>query len=111
MRFIGVKGRPRDRSFQARFAGRFRMRPGMGCLPVEAWQYNSAVTVSRVFVMRVCIARVFPMTGSNTYISGHGRMLGKLLGLIPVANGTDEKSTSESSPPTCEDCCPSGKRL
>jgi hypothetical protein len=59
LRFIGVTGRPRDWSFRARFAGRFRIRPGMGCLPAEAWQYNSAVTVSRVFMMRVCIARVF----------------------------------------------------
>jgi hypothetical protein len=67
------------------------MRPGMGWLPAEAWQYNSAITISRLFVMRVRLARVFPMTGSDTYVSGHGRMLGKLLGIIPVANGTGEE--------------------
>ena len=82
----------------------------MGWLPAEAWQYNSAVTVSRVFVMRGrSIARVFSITGSDTHISGHGRTLGKLLSLIPVANGTGESPTSESSPPTCEDCCPAGE--
>jgi hypothetical protein len=28
LRFMGVVGRPRDRSFRARFVGRFRLRPG-----------------------------------------------------------------------------------
>ena len=91
LRFMRVAGRPRDWSFRARLTGRFRMRPGMRWLPAEAWQYNSAITISRLFVMRVRIARVFPMTGSDTYVSGHGRMLGKLLGIIPVANGTGEE--------------------
>jgi Family of unknown function (DUF6544) len=91
LRFMGVAGRPRDWSFRVRFAGRFRMRPGMGWLPAEAWQYNSAITVSRLFVLRVRFAGVLPMTGRDTYVRGHGRMLGKLLGLIPVANGAGKQ--------------------
>ena len=91
LRFMGVVGRPRDWSFRTRFTGRFRMRPGMGWLPAEAWQYNSAIAVSRVFVMRVRLARVLPMTGRDVYTGGHGHMLGKLLGLIPVASGTGEE--------------------
>jgi hypothetical protein len=31
------------------------------------------------------------MTGRDTYVSGHGRMTGRLLGVIPVANGTGEE--------------------
>lgn len=91
LRFMGVVGRPRDWSFRVRFVGRFRMRPGMGWLPAEAWQYNSAITVSRVFVMRVRFAGMLPMTGRDTYVRGHGRMIGKLLGVIPVANGAGEE--------------------
>jgi len=91
LRFMGVVGRPRDWSLRTRFTGRFRMRPGMGWLPAEAWQYNSAITVSRVFVMRVRLARVLPMTGRDVYTGGHGQMRGKLAGLIPVASGTGEE--------------------
>jgi hypothetical protein len=91
LRFMGVVGRPRDWSFRARFAGRFRMRPGMGWMPAEAWQYNSAITVARVFVLRVRLAGMLPMTGKDIYLDGHGRMLGKLLGLITVADGKGEE--------------------
>ena len=92
LRFMGVVDQPRDWSFRARFVGRFRMRPGMGWMPAEAWQYNSAITVARLFVMRVRFAGVVPMTGKDIYIDGHGRMLGKLLGLITVADGKGEES-------------------
>jgi Family of unknown function (DUF6544) len=87
MRFMGVAGRPRDWSFRACFVGRFRLRPSMGWMPAEAWQYNSAITIARVFVLHVRLAGLLPMTGRDVYINGHGRMLGKLLGLITVADG------------------------
>jgi hypothetical protein len=91
LRFMGVVGRPRDWSFQARFVGRFRMRPGMGWMPADAWQYNSAITVARVFVLRVRLVGLIPMVGKDVYVDGHGRMLGKLLGLITVADGKGDQ--------------------
>jgi len=60
-------------------------------MPAEAWQYNSAITVARVFILRVRLAGVIPMTGKDIYFDGHGRMLGKLLGLITVADGKGEE--------------------
>ena len=50
-RFMGVVGRPRAWSFRARLVGRFRLRPSMGWMPAEAWQYNSVIDIGRVFVM------------------------------------------------------------
>jgi Family of unknown function (DUF6544) len=91
LRFMGVLGRPRNWSFRGRFVGRFRMRPGMRWMPAEAWQYNSAITVARVFVLRVRLARVVPMTGKDIYFDGHGRMVGKLVGLVTVADGKGEE--------------------
>ena len=91
LRFMGVVDRPREWSFRARFSGRFRMRPGMAWMPAEAWQYNSAITVARVFILRVRLAGVLPMTGKDIYFDGHGRMLGKLLGLVTVADGEGEE--------------------
>jgi hypothetical protein len=89
--FMGVAGRRREWSFRGRFAGRFRMRPGMRWMPAEAWQYNSAIAVARVFVLRVRLAGLIPMTGKDIYSDGHGRMLGKLVGLITVADGKGEE--------------------
>jgi Family of unknown function (DUF6544) len=92
LRFMGVVGRPRDWSFRAHLvAGRFRLRQGTRWMPAEAWQYNSAIAVARVFILRVRMAGVLPMTAKDIYSGGHGRMLGKLLGLITVADGKGEE--------------------
>jgi hypothetical protein len=56
-------------------------------MPAEAWQYNSGLEVARLFVMRLRFARVVPMVGQDTYLRGRGRMLGKLLDRVTVADG------------------------
>ncbi|MER5429442.1 DUF6544 family protein [Streptomyces sp. NPDC002588] len=91
MRFMGVVGRPRDWSFRARFVGRFRMRPDAGWATAEAWQYNSAVEIARVFFLRIRLAHLVPVVGRDTYVHGHGRMLVKLMNLVPVADGKGEE--------------------
>lgn len=85
--FMDVIGHPRDRAFVARLRGRFRLRPGQRFMPFEAWQYNTGAPIARLFRMRIDFAGFVPMVGGDTYINGTGRMLGKLLGLIPVADG------------------------
>ncbi|MFI5040304.1 MAG: DUF6544 family protein [Acidimicrobiales bacterium] len=91
LRFMGVVGRPRDWSFRAHFVGRFRLRPKLGWMPAEAWQYNSGLAIARIFVMRLRFAGIVPMIGCDTYVGGHGRMLGKLLDRITVADGSGEE--------------------
>ena len=85
LRFMRVVGRPRDRSFQACFTGRFRLRPDGAWMPCRAWQYNSAAEPARVYSMRVDVAGIVPMFAVDTYAHGRGRMEGKLLGIFPVA--------------------------
>jgi len=87
MHFMGVVGQPRIWSFRARFRGRFWLRRGLGWMPAEAWQYNSALEVARIFVMRVRIAGVVPMIGYDTYLHGRGRMIGKLFDRFTVVDG------------------------
>jgi hypothetical protein len=87
LRFMGVVGRPRTWSFRAGFHGRFWLRRGLGWMPAEAWQYNSALQIGRVFVMRIRFAGVIPMYGRDTYLRGHGRMIGKLFGRVTVVDG------------------------
>jgi hypothetical protein len=89
--FMGVVGRPRDWSFRARFVGRFRLRPKLGWMPAEAWQYNSAIDLARIFVMRVRFAGFVPMIGRDTYRNGHGHMIGKVLDRFTVADGKGEE--------------------
>lgn len=86
LRYMGVIGRPRPWAFSVRFVGRFK-RPGQSWMPCEAWQVNAAAPVTRVFHMRIDFARVVPMVGQDVYVDGRGSMHGKVLGLVPVADG------------------------
>jgi hypothetical protein len=96
LRAMGVLGRPRTWSLRAHFTGRFRRGPDQPWLPMDAWQYNSGIAVARLFRMRLVVGRVVPMWGWDTYRDGHGRMLGKALGLVTVADGSGpEFDTSE----------------
>jgi hypothetical protein len=103
LRASGVVGRPRDRSFRMRTTGSFRLRPGTRWMPYEAWQYDAVVgaagpgggapgvgtaAVARVYCMRIDLAGVLPVHGVDSYVAGAGRMRGRLLGLVPVADGS-----------------------
>ncbi len=85
---MGVVGRPRTRSFRAHLRGRFRRGPDAPWMPCDAWQHNTAGEIARLFRMRLLVAGAVPMWGWDTYRGGHGRMRGKLLGLVPVADGS-----------------------
>jgi hypothetical protein len=87
LRFMGVLGRPADRSFLAHLTGRFRMRPRWPWMPCEAWQYNSSPRVVRLFHMRADAFGILPVIGTDTYVDGHGRFVGKLAGRVNVADG------------------------
>ncbi|WP_367320038.1 DUF6544 family protein [Streptomyces sp. HUAS ZL42] len=91
LRFMDIVGRPRIWSFRARFVGRFRLRPGARWAAAEAWQYNSAVEIARLFAMRIRFAHLIPVLGHDTYVRGHGRLLVKLMGRIPVSDGSGEE--------------------
>jgi Family of unknown function (DUF6544) len=96
LNFMGVAGRPPDSSFLAHFTGRFRLRPQLPWMRCVVWQYNSSPAVARLFHMRITAAGVLPMTGRDAYVHGHGRMRGKLAGLVTVADAAGpENDVSE----------------
>lgn len=88
LRAMDVVGWPRTRSFRVRFSGRFRRGPDQPWMPCTAWQYSCGPVPARAYAMRVDMAGVLPMYGTDTYAGGHGRMRGRLLGLVPVADGS-----------------------
>jgi hypothetical protein len=87
LRFMGVPGRPRDWSFRVSFAGRFRFGAAQPWRKVETWQYNSSLDVARIFHMRMRFGPV-PLLGRDTYLRGRGRMVGKVLDLFTVVDGS-----------------------
>ena len=96
VRAMGIVGRPRTWSLRAHVVGRFRRGTDQPWMPMDAWQYNSALDVARLFRMRLMVAGFVPMWGWDTYRGGRGRMQGKALGLVSVADGFGpEFDTSE----------------
>ena len=87
LRAMGVVGRPRDGSFVAHLRGKFRLRPKQRFMGCETWQCNTVEPLARLFHMRIDFAHIIPMVGRDAYVSGHGSMSGKLLGLVAVADG------------------------
>jgi hypothetical protein len=85
---MGVVGAPRTWSLAAHWRGRFRRRADGPWMPCDAWQYNTVDEVVRLYRMRLVVAGVVPMWGWDTYRHGTGRMLGKALGLVTVADGS-----------------------
>lgn len=88
LRAMGVLGRPRPWSLRARFTGRFRRGPQRPWQPLDAWQYSSGLEPVRMFRMRLTVAHLVPMWGWDTYRGGTGRMVGKALGVVTVADGS-----------------------
>jgi hypothetical protein len=87
LRRAGAVGRQPDWSFGLHSRGRFRLRRGWPAMPCEAWQYNSALAVARVFWMRIDAGPV-TMVGRDSYLHGHGVMHGRLAKLVTVADGS-----------------------
>lgn len=87
---MGVVGHPSVRSFGVGFAGRFRRGGADPWMPCHALQYNVATPITRIYTLRVVFRRVIPMIGHDTYLAGRGRMVGKIAGLVTVADGSGE---------------------
>jgi hypothetical protein len=100
MRFMGVVGRPRDWSFRVRFVGGLRRAPGKRWMHAVAWQYNTNLSVARIFDLRMDLGGVLPMFGNDTYVNGRGRMLGKLLNVLKVIDGSGREFDLGDSSPT-----------
>lgn len=86
LRRAGVVGQSRTWSFRVQFQGRFRLGADKPWLRAEAWQYSTALVPARAYVMRLDLGPV-PMFGLDTYARGRGRMVGRMLGVVKVADG------------------------
>jgi hypothetical protein len=88
LHFMGVLGKPRDWSFRAGWRGHFRRGPNEEWLPCEAWQYDTAVEVARIFQMHLALGNLLPTVVRDTYLKGHGRMQAKAWDLFKVVDAS-----------------------
>lgn len=91
LRFMGVVGRARDWSFRVEFHGRFRTRLDGHWNACRTWQYNTRLDLTRFFQIRLRFGGMIPVVARDTYRAGHGRMLGKILDLVTVVDGSGEE--------------------
>jgi len=89
-RFMGVVGKPRDWSFRLALEGRFRRTPAEAWMRCRAWQYNSSLSVARIFHLKLSLGGLLPVVGRDTYLQGRGRMLIRLFDLFTVGDGAGE---------------------
>ena len=85
---MGTVGNPPIGTFRAVASGKFRLRRGQRYMPCAIHQYDSADPLARLFHMRLDLFGVIPMIGTDRYVGGEGRMVGRLLGLLRVADGS-----------------------
>ena len=90
LRFMRVVDRPRDWSFRLGFVGRFRRSRDEGWMKCEAWQYNTRLSLARIFYLQLRFFGLIPVLGRDTYTNGRGRMLIRLLDMVTVGDGTGE---------------------
>ncbi len=85
LRFMGVPGRPRDWSFRMHTEARFKPALGESWRTAESWQYNSALSVARIYHMKLRFYGV-PVIGRDIYLHGAGRLVVRALDLVTVEN-------------------------
>lgn len=91
LHFMEVVGKPKTKSVRAHAFGGFRMKKDGPFLPCEAWQYDSAVDVARVFMMKMRLASLLPVLVRDTYLHGIGRMRGRVLDAVGIVDVSDER--------------------
>jgi uncharacterized protein DUF6544 len=86
LHFMGAVGQPRDWSLRAQFSARFR-REASDWVACEVLQYDRREPVARIFLMRLALGPLLPVTVRDNYVHGRGSMTAKAFDLFRVAEG------------------------
>jgi hypothetical protein len=88
----GVVGRARTQSVRLKQTGWMRTTPQGAWMPAKAAQYFNVEQPGFVWAVDVRMKAVLPLAGRDSYLQGRGRMLIKLLSLVPVVDASDDKT-------------------
>ncbi len=86
MDYTGVVGKPWIDTARIQYTGRFRMGADKAWMPIQAEQAYTTNPPAFHWKARFKMAGLWLMSGDDTYRDGHGRMFGKLAGLIKVVD-------------------------
>lgn len=86
----------RIRTARIRWSGEFQMRPGGGWRSFEAEQHFTASPPGFVWDARIHMMPLVPVRVRDSYVAGHGTMLGRVAGLLTAVDqgGTPEMAAS-----------------
>jgi hypothetical protein len=104
LRYVGVVGRARVRSFRVRFEGRIRSGPKGAWMPLRAEQYSFVDRPTRLFSIQ---ARMWglPVEGLHAYVNGAASMRIELLALLPVVDARGSAFTAAETVTLFNDMC------
>ncbi len=86
LRYSGVIGKERVHTVRLKQQGKFKRKPGTDWLPLAAKQYYNCDSIGFVWVGKIKMNPLMPVTGRDKYLNGEGNMLIKLWSLIKVAD-------------------------
>ncbi len=81
-----IVGKERISTVRLKQKGAMRLKPDSAWLPFEAVQYFTVDKPGFVWIARVQMAPFIHFSGRDSYDKGNGRMLIKLLSLVPIVN-------------------------
>lgn len=91
LREAGVIGKERAVSVRLKQEGFFRRSPDSKWMPYHAVQYYTIDVPAFLWHAKIKALPVMRLSVRDKYQNGHGNMLIRLFGLIPVGNATDPK--------------------
>ncbi len=86
--FSGVVGKPWISTARVCYSGKFRTGADKPWMGISARQYYTTQPAGFLWNARFKMAGLPILFGQDTYKNGHSRMLGKLLGLFKVVDGS-----------------------
>lgn len=92
IKFSGAIGQPAVWSLVARWNGVFRREANQAWMDCEAWHYDLASPITRIFHMRLRMGGLLPVLVRDNYLGGHGRTLARALDAFAVADDTSEET-------------------
>ncbi|MBE0689893.1 MAG: hypothetical protein IH587_07205 [Anaerolineae bacterium] len=87
----GVIGKPWVDTVRITYSGRFRTAPGKPWMPIAVTQFYTTKQPGFLWKARFKMAGLPLLRANDVYKDGHGHMLGKLVGLYTVIDGSGDE--------------------
>jgi len=104
LKYVGVLGKEKVYNIQVHINGTMRINKKSDWCNIKIQQYSFFDILTRLFYLRLTMNGL-PIKGLHFYKSGIASMVIKILGLIPVVNGSGEKMNQAETVTVFNDMC------